>query len=419
MLQKDERGMKMKKGKWGLLAALLCMLFGAHSFAEVNMIIPQKPYDIVYVFDGKVDFGWLDLSVNAEAVIRDEAGKVMFEEEVLAGSMKWSCDAGSFEEGKEYRFELTEGNKKISYPFYVSFERAKGINARLIREEGLPARAAYLADRINTLLFELAQEDIVYATSISEYRFSTRKASTLIHPQLFIIDNPGMGSKGDLNTQKMELQLIMSMAYRVFGEIRESNKINQVQSGFPLEEELGREIRIVKDSFGEYYALDSVEFKCLLNKKVSDFSDILLFAIIDSKTGLLMEDAIYMLITIDLKGNWTYAGIDADQEVIEQYLHLYHNTSRTQLFAKAGFTTKEHGQPLQDESGSIGKVRIREGTPVHVRETGSTEGKRVGGAKGGMIYDCVGIAPSGWYGIRLEDGTIGYVSNKLAVWVQN
>jgi len=65
-------------------------------------------------------------------------------------------------------------------------------------------------------------------------------------------------------------------------------------------------------------------------------------------------------------------------------------------------------------SGEYGTVKIREGSNVNVRKKSNADSARVGIVKGGAEYPCVGIADNGWYKIELEDGTVGYVSNKMA-----
>ena len=64
----------------------------------------------------------------------------------------------------------------------------------------------------------------------------------------------------------------------------------------------------------------------------------------------------------------------------------------------------------------LGTVTIRRSGAVNVREGDSTDAKKIGSAKAGQSYACYGISASGWYLIRLEDGTEGYVTNTLTTF---
>ena len=49
---------------------------------------------------------------------------------------------------------------------------------------------------------------------------------------------------------------------------------------------------------------------------------------------------------------------------------------------------------------------------VNVRENGSTSYKKVGSLKAGEQVTVTGTDSTGWYEIRLQDGTVGHVSDK-------
>lgn len=70
------------------------------------------------------------------------------------------------------------------------------------------------------------------------------------------------------------------------------------------------------------------------------------------------------------------------------------------------------------EAGEFGTARIREGSSVNVRQKSDADSRRVGLAKGGATYPCLGVADNGWLQIQLEDGTIGYVSGKMAFLIE-
>ena len=70
--------------------------------------------------------------------------------------------------------------------------------------------------------------------------------------------------------------------------------------------------------------------------------------------------------------------------------------------------------PVNTPRPQIGTVTIRKSGPINVREGDSTDTKKVGSAKAGKTYPCFGVSPNGWYLIRLEDGTEGYVTGTLS-----
>ncbi len=72
--------------------------------------------------------------------------------------------------------------------------------------------------------------------------------------------------------------------------------------------------------------------------------------------------------------------------------------------------------PKNTPRPEIGTVTIRKSGPVNVREGDSTDAKKVGSAKAGATYPCYGISDAGWYLIRLEDGTEGYITNPLTTF---
>ena len=69
--------------------------------------------------------------------------------------------------------------------------------------------------------------------------------------------------------------------------------------------------------------------------------------------------------------------------------------------------------PAVTPTPQIGTVTVRRSGPVNVRESDNTESRKVGSAKAGATYPCFGVSPAGWYLIRLEDGTEGYITNTL------
>ena len=64
------------------------------------------------------------------------------------------------------------------------------------------------------------------------------------------------------------------------------------------------------------------------------------------------------------------------------------------------------------------KVRVNEGSNPNVRSQPGTDGQKVGTARSGKTYELLDER-NGWYKIRLEDGTEGWISGGMAQIVKN
>ncbi len=76
-------------------------------------------------------------------------------------------------------------------------------------------------------------------------------------------------------------------------------------------------------------------------------------------------------------------------------------------------------ESLQEQAAEINStnaqyVRIRNGKNINVRKSPSTSALKIGMAKAGERYRLLGVADNGWFEIELEEGRIGYISNRLA-----
>lgn len=83
------------------------------------------------------------------------------------------------------------------------------------------------------------------------------------------------------------------------------------------------------------------------------------------------------------------------------------NTSKSEKTQPEAVATPE---PVTTEKCTE-KVMWATGT-VNVRENGSTSYKKVGSLKAGEQVTVTGTDSTGWYEIRLQDGTVGHVSDK-------
>lgn len=63
----------------------------------------------------------------------------------------------------------------------------------------------------------------------------------------------------------------------------------------------------------------------------------------------------------------------------------------------------------------VGTVVIANGDSVRVRAGSDADTEQIGLVNPGEQYDCVGVAPNGWYEIIYPTGRTGFVSGKLAV----
>ena len=64
-------------------------------------------------------------------------------------------------------------------------------------------------------------------------------------------------------------------------------------------------------------------------------------------------------------------------------------------------------------------VYITNGKNVNVRAESNADSARLGSAESKKTYPCLGVAENGWFQIMLDDGTVGYISGKMAKLVDN
>lgn len=85
--------------------------------------------------------------------------------------------------------------------------------------------------------------------------------------------------------------------------------------------------------------------------------------------------------------------------------------------ATADTSAQQTTQQAETRQIGIGTIRIQGNANANVREKSNENSTRVGRAMAGQTYPCLSIARNGWYKIQLEDGTVGYISDKVATWV--
>lgn len=105
--------------------------------------------------------------------------------------------------------------------------------------------------------------------------------------------------------------------------------------------------------------------------------------------------------------------------VDQNYVSPY--TSSKSASAKSSTTTNSNTQAIPE---SITTTKCDEKTmwaksEVNVRENGSTSYKKVASLKKDEQVTVTGIDSTGWYEIRLADGTVGHVSDKYLTEVQS
>ena len=127
--------------------------------------------------------------------------------------------------------------------------------------------------------------------------------------------------------------------------------------------------------------------------------------------------------------DWICSGALGDGKVIEVLLNEGYYTEYYDAIKAAGLIRADYELPKNSaKAASNGnapaatpepvttekcteKVMWATGT-VNVRENGSTSYKKVGSLKAGEQVTVTGTDSTGWYEIRLQDGTVGHVSDK-------
>lgn len=116
-----------------------------------------------------------------------------------------------------------------------------------------------------------------------------------------------------------------------------------------------------------------------------------------------------------------WISIKQDMNGIEYEMYFERNG-----FALDGYkawleTSSDHGGTVAQQADptaapakdSSAKVRINEGSNPNVRSKPASDGQKVGNAKSGKIYDLL-EEKDGWFKIRLEDGSEGWIAGGMA-----
>lgn len=127
--------------------------------------------------------------------------------------------------------------------------------------------------------------------------------------------------------------------------------------------------------------------------------------------------------------SWICSGALGDGKVIEVLLNEGYYTEYYDAIKAAGLIRADYELPKNSAKAASNdnapaatpepvttekcteKVMWATGT-VNVRENGSTSYKKVGSLKAGEQVTVTGTDSTGWYEIRLQDGTVGHVSDK-------
>lgn len=132
-------------------------------------------------------------------------------------------------------------------------------------------------------------------------------------------------------------------------------------------------------------------------------------------TSMDAQDAVFWYETdtnhadIDVQGNMTEAFMNRPDAGMMSMAETHF------LFYSAGTGPSPDGIQGDVDTGSvIGTVTITGDGAFSVREGSNASFDAIAMASSGETYPCVVQAESGWYGLLLEDGTVGYISNKVA-----
>lgn len=117
-------------------------------------------------------------------------------------------------------------------------------------------------------------------------------------------------------------------------------------------------------------------------------------------------------------GSIVYEWNSADQEFVEEMLQ-YMDKSRLEWAVGMNAENWQTGEWVKTEPAEQErKVRIRKSGDVNVRKESNSDSARVGSAKAGAEYPCLGIEDNGWFRIQLENGDIGFISGKMATLME-
>lgn len=143
----------------------------------------------------------------------------------------------------------------------------------------------------------------------------------------------------------------------------------------------------------------------------------------DGESGELI-DGVYLL-TVAIAGpESAYYALYSGAEQVVDYLMCVEMASDQSDFQRAviewylsNFGGAEDGAADADGGGDLGSLRITVDSG-HAREAGEEDAARVGTVRKGEVYPIEAVAESGWYEIRLADGTQAYISPALGERVE-
>lgn len=134
----------------------------------------------------------------------------------------------------------------------------------------------------------------------------------------------------------------------------------------------------------------------------------------------LFRNEIYAFIRLDASNGGTKGianALIANQEAVGQIKEALEENGLLPE-EMTDWNRAEIGNEQTEDIASMLQIRIRESGDVNVRAKPDAESARVGKATAGKTYDCLSVADNGWYEIVLEDGTVGFVSQKLATMIE-
>ena len=275
----------------------------------------------------------------------EEAQKAL--KELLLEGYNVETEKGGLKDSEVERMPAETEDARIPDPAPDSSEQFKEDGPFAADMEEFLAASGY-----NTLDALKEKERYNSGTDIYDVMFDAKDGETLIHPCfVMIMTEIATDNLGNLKHQELFLEAITELLAVIYEEQAE------VENGkLPYNQRLGSRLSMGGAQTEEIIKnFDGITFPALGNWKITDTTDVLLFACYDEKQNAYMEDNRYLLIRYKLEDSVTFCQLETNQAVVNEFLDVMRPNAEENKDSEESFLTQSEGdlQILYPKNGMI------------------------------------------------------------------